>query len=166
MSRDELERELARLHGESFGWAMACCGRSREAAEDVLQTAYLRVVSGSAQFNGRSTPRTWFFGVIRMAALELTRKERSIAARTTGPEALDEISSPEPQTDVVPVETISKALAALPGRQREVAQLVFYHGLTVEESAAVMGVSAGTARTHYDRAKKALSIALRKEMAP
>ena len=42
MDRDALHDHLERLHAESFGWALACCGQDRPLAEDVLQTAYLK----------------------------------------------------------------------------------------------------------------------------
>jgi DNA-directed RNA polymerase specialized sigma24 family protein len=33
---------------------------------------------------------------------------------------------------------------------------VFFHGLTIEEAAQVMGVALGTARVHYQRGKRRL----------
>ena len=45
-----LRAELERHHVESFGWALHCCGRRRDDAENVLQLAYLKVLSGRAVF--------------------------------------------------------------------------------------------------------------------
>ncbi len=51
---------------------------------------------------------------------------------------------------------IRRALGELPARQREVLDLVFFHEMTIEQAAEVMGVSLGTARTHYHRGKLGL----------
>jgi RNA polymerase sigma-70 factor (ECF subfamily) len=130
-------------------------------AEDVLQTAYLRVVSGRARFEGRSSFRTWFFGVIRRTALEAGRKRRTHQERTLRlvPEEVEDPGSPDPQGGLEGKERsrrLLEALADLSERQREVLHLVFYQELTIAEAAEVMGVSLGSARTHYGRGKERL----------
>src|SRR6184192_4367415 len=85
MERAQLDSELEDLHAASFGWALACCGRDREEAEEVLQSAYLKVFAGKARFDGRSTFRTWLFGVIRLTAAEerrrtIVRRERALGS--------------------------------------------------------------------------------------
>ena len=159
----DLEARLGELHAESFGWAMSCCAWDRADAEDVLQTAYLRVLTGRARFEGRSAFRTWLFGVIRHVAREHHRRLRihrertdRMAAEGAAAEAAvaevpgDELERAEERT------VLLAALDALAARQREVLHLVFYHDLTVDEAAEVMGVSVGSARVHYDRGKKKL----------
>ena len=70
MSPDALELELEWLHAAAFGWALACCAGDRAAAEDALQASYLKVLDESARFDGRSSFRTWLFGVVRRTAAE------------------------------------------------------------------------------------------------
>jgi RNA polymerase sigma factor (sigma-70 family) len=178
MDEVELKLQLERAHADCFGWAMACCGRDRDDAEEVLQTVYLKVLDGRALYDGRSTFRTWLFGVIRRTAASERRKawlrglllerEAGRVTREAGRGTRDAgIVAPDPfDPPDAAVEHESRrdglrhALGHLAKRQREVLQLVFYHDLSVEEAAAVMHVSVGSARTHYARGKANLAAIL------
>ena len=65
---------LASLHADAFGWAMSLCRRDRTMAEEVVQTAYVKVLTGEARFDGRSSLKTWLFGVIRRTAAAERRR--------------------------------------------------------------------------------------------
>jgi RNA polymerase sigma-70 factor (ECF subfamily) len=149
MQRAELERELEQLHPVSFAWALGCCRRNFDDAEEVLQNVYVTVLERGASFDGRSTLKTWLFAVIRRTATAYYRR-RSIR------DALFLRFFNRAETTETTTGDLAGALRQLPQRQREVVELVFYHDMTVDEAAAIMGVSAGSARVHYDRAKKKL----------
>jgi RNA polymerase sigma-70 factor (ECF subfamily) len=160
LSRDDLEVQLARLHEDSFGWALSCCGWNDADAEDVVQTTYLKVMAGRARFGGRSAFRTWLFGVIRQTAREQRRRERSHVERAERL-AVEPASAAVARPDEVVergdrARTLLAALAELPERQREVLHLVFDQDLTIREAAEAMEVSLGSARVHDERGKKRL----------
>ncbi len=151
----DLEASLEALHAASFGWARNCCQGDSDDADDVLQTTYVKVLSGSARFSGHSSFRTWLFGVIRFTALELRRK----GARELSLDGRLEPEQSAPPTDAALIEAeehaaLRSALAKLPDRQREVLHLVFQQEMSLTEASNVMGVSVGSVRVHYDRAKK------------
>jgi len=70
-----LRNALEAQHLESYGWALSCCRRRRDEAENVLQLVYLKVLSGKAVFDGRSSFKTWLFAVIRKTAAHEFRME-------------------------------------------------------------------------------------------
>lgn len=166
-----LEQEIAVLHAASFGWALACSGRDATVAEDVLQDVYFKVLDGRARFDRRSSLKTWLFGVIRMTAREhrrwsVLRTLRGRRADEDDPEVVDSARAPDSEASARQrAEQLARALARVAERQREVLHLVFYEDLSVAEAAAVMGVSVGTARQHYERGKHALSTILEEESA-
>ncbi|MGI9626066.1 MAG: RNA polymerase sigma factor [Longimicrobiales bacterium] len=156
----DVEGELERLHEESFGWALGCCGYDHAEAEDVLQMTYMRVISGKARYGGKSLFRTWLFGVIRLVAMENRRRDqRRDKLNVTAASQLTLVTSDSADADIERSESsraLLEAMEQLPERQRQVLHLVFYEGLTVQEAGDVMGVSVGSARTHYARAKDAM----------
>src|SRR4051812_9460114 len=157
----DLDDELARHHRAAFGWALACCRWDRGAAEDVLQTSYLKIVDGRARFANGGEFRTFLFGVIRRTSSE-ERRRRIVRATlslgllaprdtpTVQHEGLDPIIRDEASRELV------AALKQLSSRQRDVLHLVFYQDLTIAAAADVIGVSIGSARVHYERGKARL----------
>ena len=162
MDDSRLRAQLEALHKESFGWALHCSGRDREEAEVLLQSVYLRVLDGRARYSGMSSLKTWLFGVIRKTALERRRHRalyflRFVRYDGAAFEAEARGGSQETQLYESEVQRLFRtALASLSARQREVLQLVFYHDMSLSDAASVIGISIGSARTHYDRGKKRL----------
>ncbi len=168
MPREELERQIAALHPASFAWALACTRWNAIEAEEVLQSVYLSILEGQARFDGRSSFKTWLFAVVRNVAARVQRRRwleerapwRMLLGNAPAPQALDALASREQGARV------RRALGTLPGRQREVLDLVFFHEMTLEEAARILGVSTGTARTHYHRGKLRLLELLGSEDLP
>lgn len=168
MDRTGLERALREHHEAAWGWALACCRRDRQLAEEVLQMTYASVLDGSARFDGRSAFRTWLFGVIRRVA---AGERRRLARWRRLGERIGLLAPREPVTDgpdraLLRDETarrVADALARLSDRQREVLHLVFYEEMTIEQAAETLGLRLGTARTHYERGKARMRALLHEE---
>jgi RNA polymerase sigma-70 factor (ECF subfamily) len=138
---------------------MACCRHEREEAEDVLQTSYLKALEGKAIFNGSSSVKTWMFGVVRKTAQERRRYalvrvlwRNSVPVDRNG-------AAPDPETLASDREAHARLrtmLGHLSSRQRDLLHLVYYQEMTIEEASEVLGISLGSARTHYERGKQRL----------
>jgi RNA polymerase sigma-70 factor (ECF subfamily) len=160
VNRADLEQQLEELHPLSFAWSLGLCGRDADDAQEVLQETYLKIFEGKARFDGRSTLKTWLFAVIRRTAATHRRSRwlrnlrfvfQDVHAVADGNDSAERRVIHSERTSA-----LVRALSCLARRQREVIELVFYHELTIEEAAGVVGVSVGTARVHYHRAKQRL----------
>lgn len=152
----DLRAELAQGHLESHAWAVRCCAGDRVEAEDVLHRAYVKVLDGEAKFAGKSSFKTWLFGVIRRTAREQARQSWLRVLRLERWWQTSEPNEGTAVTDDERVTQLRKTLVQLSKRQQEVLHLVFYQDLTIQEAAEVLAMPVGTARTHYERGKERL----------
>lgn len=159
LDAEDLCTEVERLHEQSFAWALLCCRRDRQEAEDVLQTTYLKILDGRARFAGEGRLKTWLFAVIRRTAAGRRRQRvvREGLVNVLGLFRSSAVADSNPEGEALETQRgklLRQRLASLSLRQRQVLELVFYYDLSIEQAARVLGVTLGTARVHYERGKK------------
>ncbi len=62
------------------------------------------------------------------------------------------------------IKTVTQALKDLPLRQQQCFMLRSWEGLSVKETADIMGCTEGSVKTHYSRARDALSLAIKEDL--
>lgn len=132
-------------------------------AEDVLQETFWRVWQSAATYQSqRGTFTSWLFRIARNLAIDTYRRRnvrpQAIASADGSESLFDEM--PDPDTDVAEQaqsllmnRQVRKALASLPGVQRQVIEMAYFHGMTRQEIAEATGEALGTIHT---RARLAL----------
>ncbi len=130
---------------------------NRSLAEDVLQEVMLAAWQGAGKFRGECRLYTWLLVIARSRAInaynrQLAPQEAEVALEDLDPQAGDR---PLPgQSDESA--SLAEALRCLPEAQRECLELVFFHGLSLEETARVQAVPEGTVKSRLHRAKSRL----------
>ena len=142
---------------------MASRYMSRERADHPLQTtalvheAYLRLLD-SKQVRWQN--RGHFFAVstqlMRRILVDFARSRRTLkrgggAPKVTLNEAIH--GAAEPSEDLVALDDALQALSAIDQRKAKVVELRFFGGLSVEETADALGVSADTVMRDWKLAK-------------
>jgi RNA polymerase sigma-70 factor (ECF subfamily) len=149
MNRTQLDLILKTYHREAFIWARQCCAFDDELAKDVLQQVYLKILEGKAKLKEVEKAKTWLFSIIRYTAIDQLRQHSKVVSLDDSYE-VEDFKEEIDQTDYQAI------IQLLPKMQKEVILMVFYHQMTIEQSAEVLQIALGTARTHYDRGKKKL----------
>ncbi len=172
---------IQRYHGPMFRLAMNYVG-DRGVAEDVVQESWLTCLRSLDRFEGRSSLKTWLFGILVNVARSRRRKESRIlpfaslwrrddsdSRRPTvdrsrfgsdgmwsdGPRSWDNV----PESKVLGAETLQNvrsAIDALPPKQREVILLRDVAGFDAAEVSGLLGISAANERVRLHRARAAV----------
>jgi RNA polymerase sigma-70 factor (ECF subfamily) len=161
MHDSNIKSELEQHHNDCYGWALHCCKRDKEMASEVLQISYLKILEKQNTFSGRSEFRTWVFIVIKNTAIDAWKKQRKsiklICSENNFPDAGYDAGAGYEFDRKLEKQFFTEALNRLSERQRQILQLVFYHDMSINQSAEVLNISQGSARKHYYRAKRSLA---------
>jgi len=147
----------ARLHN-----FLARLANSRDAAEDLLEETWLRLVTHAHRLEPDTRLAPWLFTVARNLHASYRRSRSVEDEHTAGLPSLWPSGSPVP-TPLESVESneaqrrIAVALASLPVRYREALLLVAVEGLRPGEAAQVCGITAEAMRQRLSRARALLA---------
>lgn len=160
---EELLRELHAQHGAALmAHAMRLCGGDRQRAEDLVQETLFRAWRHPEAFDAqRGTLRSWLFATCRNLAIDAWRRRSARPPEVLADALPEPLLAVEDEADrAVEAWTVAEALRRLSAPHREVLVECFYLGRSVAETAARLGVPAGTvkSRTHY--ALRSLRLAL------
>lgn len=160
---------------------------SAQSAEDVVQDAWLGMLSGLARFEGRSSLRTWTFSILMNRARRRgSREARTLPQAPLGPRGTPAVDDwltgrggepsanwssigTQPQWDTSPetvalsrevLQQLGLALSALPPRQRKVVTMRDVCGMGAGEVCAALNISPANQRVLLHRARAVLREAL------
>ena len=139
-----------------LGWAML---QQTQAAEDVVQEAFVQAYLKLGSFEGKSAFYTWLYRIAFHAAIDRTRSRRYGLARTVGglgdlSEATDRGEGPAERLDRQERERlVRQAISRLDEDHRAVLVLREMDGCCYETIAEILNVPIGTVRSRLHRAR-------------
>jgi RNA polymerase sigma-70 factor, ECF subfamily len=181
-SRNELSEFLAGVERRAFKQALFAV-RDEEHALDIVQDAMLKLAERYGDKPSEQLPML-FQRILQNTIRDFYRRQKVRSLWTTLLSALSPNRGEDDDTDPLEIldvedasnvggnpadqlqqsqvlEVIEKELQRLPMRQRQAFLLRYWEELDVAETAAIMGCSQGSVKTHCSRAAHALSAALR-----
>jgi RNA polymerase sigma-70 factor (sigma-E family) len=144
--------ELFEQHAASLVRMARLFVDDRNAAEDLVQEAFLRLQRSLHRIRDRAQAAAYLRSIVLNLARDHNRRglvslrHRPPGPTGTDPDAMDEdLVLQENQREVV------EALRALPRRQRDCLVLRYYVELPVSEIAQTLGLSVNSVKTHLQR---------------
>jgi len=174
MARDGAAfRTIIKTHNQRLYRIARGVVRNDSEAEDIVQEAYVRAFAHLESFRGDASLGTWLSRIVINEALGRLRKRRRTAAMPENPEAriirfpLNPSDDPErtmAQRQILAL--VERATDSLPDIYRMVFVARVIEGLSMEETADLLGVRPETVKTRLHRGRSLLRKALDDEIGP
>lgn len=135
---------------------------SREAAEDIVQDAYLRFAPAAARIGSPERTLAYLYRIVRNLAFDVL-KRRKVEMREAGRNVPfwaaphDEVTPEQSLLLCDQIRLVSEALSSLPVEVRVAAEMHRFGGFTLDEIADRLGISVATAHRHVRSAMLAIA---------
>lgn len=132
-------------------------------ANDITQNVVLKIIRYLPKFWGRSSLSTWYYRIAYNESITYLKKKRGnidIDDLSCIPEETQSITQHINAKDIS--ETVTKKIHALPTIDRNIILYYYYDDLKIREIADIMDMNENTIKTKLSRAKKTLSLDLKK----
>ena len=147
---------MALLFRHAYGDVRTLCARMTlddDAADDLAQETFLRVLRYAHGFRGEARFSTWVFRIAR----NVCNRHLNAASRSRNPAPMNvDPAAGESPRDVERIELLRHALTQLPQDDREVVVLSRLRDLSYRELAGVLECTESTARVRVHRALRRL----------
>jgi RNA polymerase sigma-70 factor, ECF subfamily len=141
-----------------YRWLLRLVG-DEALAEDLLSDVFLDVWRQAAGFEARSSVSTWLLAIARYKALSARRRRSYVELdEKIASSVADAADDPEVVLQKkTRAELLRHSLARLSPEHREVIDLVYFHGKSVQEVAEIVGIAEATVKTRMFYARKKLA---------
>src|SRR5262245_36574501 len=151
-------------HAVLFRFAHRLTG-STDAAEDITQDCFLRLIERARFDPARGSLRQYLYGTVRnLARQRWQAADREVPWEDESED--DALAIPDAMITAEVSEAVQAALDLLPPLQREAIVLFEFEELSLEEIAAVAGTDIGTVKSRLHRARERLRRLLADYRAP
>ncbi|AZO24384.1 MAG: RNA polymerase sigma factor [Mesorhizobium sp.] len=171
-------RAIIKTHNQRLYRIARGVVRNDAEAEDIVQEAYLRAFASLDAFRGDASLSTWLSRITINEALGRLRKKKRMVAMPENPEAqiirfplnpsnLNPGDDPErtmAQRQILGL--VERATDSLPDVYRSVFVARVIEGLSIQETAEVLGIRPETVKTRLHRARALVRKALDDEIGP
>jgi len=155
--RGALEELISSSYRPAFTLALRLLGNRDDAAE-ATQEAYIRMVRGLKRLSEDGAFRTWMFKIVSNVCMTELRKRstRAVPVEMSTIEEADPVDIESVATSHAFRAELEDALGRLPDVYRSVVVLRDIYDLNGEETAEVLGISAGAVKVRLHRARRKL----------
>ena len=128
-----------------------------DAVQDVFVVAHRRLGS----FEGRSSPRTWLFGIARRVAKDYRRRTARKGLKPLPvPEGVEPVAAPDLSARVEGLQQLDRALSLMDAARREVFVLAAIEQLTPAEIAEALDENLNTVYSRLRAAREQFELAV------
>ena len=164
---ERLFNEIVKEYTERVYWHVRRFVNNHEDADDLVQEIFLKIWTALPSFRGEAQLFTWVYRIATNETLNWLRREkvRSALRFASIDTEMERRIDSDPFFDGDAADrALSKAVAKLPEKQRQVFVMRYYDELPYEEMSAVLGTSVGALKASYHIAQEKVRAALGKDI--